>query len=124
MESFISFMSPFINKSSTVVVKQLIQYHNTWDLYALALLFLKIIVSKFSTQSNSETNFIYPLLVQIFLLNLSPYPSKRPSFQQLKELLFNSFKDQSNNFNNIQFKLSKENLATVPKNFNKSLVFF
>lgn len=120
-----------VGQKKDTIIKELIKSNNTWDLYSLSLLYLQVLLSdyqrlKTNNRLNSFEN-IYVLLSQIFLQNLSPYPTKRLSFSNLKKLLFELFgKNFSEyiNFSLLEVKLSINDFKEIKTNIIPYLNFF
>lgn len=119
-KSLYNFMKQFINKSNIFVIRELIKYNNTWDMYSLSILYLKVIYKRSERDygerdrdHDSTNKSISNILSQLFLLNINPDPRKRLSFEATKKLLYRLFAfgdhdlDDLGNLNNdIEFKLN------------------
>ena len=90
-------MKQFINKSNIFVIRELIKYNNTWDMYSLSVLYLKVIYKRErdyverDRYQDSTNKSISNILSQLFLLNINPDPRKRLSFEATKKLLYRLF---------------------------------
>ena len=92
-KSLYNFMEQFINKSNIFVIRELIKYNNTWDMYSLSVLYLKVIYKREERdrEQDSTNKSISNILSQLFLLNINPDPRKRLSFEATKKLLYRLF---------------------------------
>ena len=118
-KSLYNFMEQFINKSNIFVIRELIKYNNTWDMYSLSVLYLNVIYKRErdygerDRDQDSTNKSISNILSQLFLLNINPDPRKRLSFEATKKLLYRLFAfgdhdlDDLGNLNNdIECKLN------------------
>jgi serine/threonine protein kinase len=98
--AFLDFMNPLIGMDNIFVIQELIKYMGSWDVYSLSITFIKMIAQKQHQQhdgdgdSDRSGSFFKTesLLMQTFFLSLSPYPNKRPTFEELKKNIFDDFK--------------------------------
>ena len=102
------------------VIRELINYNNTCDIYSLSVLKLNVICKRSERDygerdrdHDSTNKSISNILSQLFLLNINPDPRKRLSFEATKKLLYRLFAfgdhhlDDLGNLNNdIEFKLN------------------
>ena len=124
-KSLYNFMKQFIDKPNIFVIRELIKYNKTWDMYSLSVLYLKVIYkrgerdhgerdhSRGVRDQDSTNKSISNILSQLFLLNINPDPRKRRSFESTKRLLYRLFAfgdhdlDGLGNLNNdIEFTLN------------------
>ena len=81
----IEFLKQFISKNdNNKIIKYLLTFYKTWDLYALSILYLKFIGYIFHTgfyDSKIIINFS-----QLLLINISPDPRNRLSIDNIKSL--------------------------------------
>ena len=90
----IEYFKKYINKPKLEIIKQILTYSNTWDNYALSILYLYIIGNIVITFSLKNT--FMNKLTNILSKNISPEPEKRDtllfSIERLNKL-FNEFTD-------------------------------
>ena len=96
-KSLYNYMKQFINKPDIFIISELIKYNNTWDMYSLSILYLKVINKRVSERDVSD-NSIYNILSQLFLLNINPDPRKRHAFETTKRLLYRLFPFSDDDF--------------------------
>ena len=86
----IEFLKKYQNIKKDTVIKELLQYYKTWDLYSLSILYLKFFYTLFQ-DGFFESKFIINFS-QLLLTNISPDPSKRLSIadtlQKYKDIFF------------------------------------
>ena len=129
------YYSKFIGKKSDYIVNELLKFSSTWDMYSLSLIFLKILHRKYDSLSETdkskfEENKLNIILLEIFLLNISPFTDKRLNFKKTKELLIKlkeSIIDEKTLMKTIspyiQVKLSEYDFSLL-KIIKKKLEFF
>ena len=86
----IEFLGKYINVNKNIIIKELLQYYKTWDLYSLSILYLKFFYTLFQ-DGFFDSKFIINFS-QLLLINISPDPSKRLSIadtlQKYKDIFF------------------------------------
>jgi hypothetical protein len=73
----IQFFSKYVNKNIEFIQTDILQYFNTWDNYALSLMFLKIVIYLHRCLNN-QNKFII-LFMKLLVGNISLNPKKRLS---------------------------------------------
>jgi hypothetical protein len=79
----------YVNMPAEKIVTELVKNYNTWDNYALSIMFLSMIntmSSKGFTDNNLIKNFS-----ELLLLNIHPNAAKRLSFDDTKKMYKNIF---------------------------------
>lgn len=92
--SLINYLKKYSNKSNNLVIKELLKTKETWDLYSLSILYLKLI---YTLKNKFYKSICLEKLIEIFLINISPYPEKRMSFDKTINMI-NELKKKSNEF--------------------------
>ena len=86
INSCIEFLKQFvINKTNKdIIIKDLLRYYKSWDLYALSVLYLKFLGYIFHTGFYDSKIIIK--FSQLLLVNISPDPKNRLSIDDIKRL--------------------------------------
>lgn len=72
-------LKKYINKSKTDIIKEILDYHDTWDCYSLSILYLHVFCNILKGFNINEKFFNE--LIEILVKNISPEPSKRESLE-------------------------------------------
>lgn len=90
----ILFLKKYVNMSKTLIIANILEYNDKWDIYSLSVLYLHIFgnISRFFSLKGT---FISKLVV-ILCKNIHPEPSKRESLETTKEKFDSLFNDFSN----------------------------
>ena len=91
-ENCIDFLKIYINKPKSVIIKELLQFIDTWDNYSISIFYLHIIGNVMKCFSLKEDFMKHFLL--LLLKNINPNPSKREKLEESKkhyEELFGQF---------------------------------
>jgi len=80
----IEYLKKFIIKDKDYIIKELLDYHNSWDLYALSILYLKFFNYMF--HNGFYDSKIIIKFSQLLLINISPDPNNRASIDDIKLL--------------------------------------
>jgi len=78
VSSSLKYFEQYINKNYDDIVLELLQHSNTWDTYALSLLYLNILIDIHSKLENKTNKFII-LFMKLLVNNLHFNPEKRYS---------------------------------------------
>ena len=92
--SLIKYLKEYLNKPNHYVIKELLKTKATWDMYSLSIIYLKLIYTLKDKFHKSEC---LEKLIEILLINISPYPDKRMSFHKTINMV-NKLKKNSNEF--------------------------
>lgn len=77
----IEYLKKYINRPKTYIINDILQQHNTWDIYGLSILYLHIF-GNISRVFCLKQPFISKILAELFK-NINPNPSQRSSLQKL-----------------------------------------
>ena len=110
-------LSKYIGKDSDAVIDRILKYWNTWDNFALSLLYIKLIYYLIRNDSGKVIkNEFVSFFIELCLQNIHPNPKKRLSIQDtLKSFnifLYNEQVDKESVFEDI-IKQIGENKGTV-----------
>ena len=85
----INFLNKFINIPKNIIIANILEYNDKWDIYSLSLLYLHIIgnIARFFSLKETFMNKFTILLCK----NIHPDPLKRESLHDTKELFENIF---------------------------------
>jgi hypothetical protein len=88
------FLKKYVNMSKTLIIANILEYNDKWDVYSLSILYLHIFgtISRFF--SLKET-FISKLIV-VLCKNIHPEPLKRESLEGTREIFENLLNNCSN----------------------------
>jgi hypothetical protein len=92
----ILFLKKYVNMSKTLIIANILEYNDKWDIYSLSVLYLHIF-GNISRSFSLKGTFISKLVV-VLCKNIHPEPSKRESLETTKEIfgsLFNDFSSWS-----------------------------
>jgi hypothetical protein len=73
----LQYFKKYINKSYSYIIRDIIQYYNTWDNYALSMMFLRILIGIHRT-IETKNKFIV-LFMKLLVANIHFNPSHRGS---------------------------------------------
>jgi len=103
-------LKEFVGVKRKKVIKSMLDSHETWDNYSLAVMFLRILTLFFPTDDHKNNLVI--LFSQILLMNIHPNPSKRLTIQESQK-----------KFNDIfMMDGDVEGFLTLAKNFETSKI--
>ena len=85
----LKFFSKYINLDKNIVIKELLQFYKTWDLYALSIMYLKFF--KLIFREGFFDNIFIRVFSQLLLTNIAPDPNKRLTQQETLEQYRNLF---------------------------------
>jgi serine/threonine protein kinase len=110
-------LSKYIGKDSDAVINRILKYWDTWDNYALSLLYIKLLYYLIRNDSGKIIkNEFVSFFVELCLQNVHPNPKKRLSVQDtLKSFnifLYNEQVDKESVFEDIVKQIG-ENKGTV-----------
>ena len=94
--SCINSLKKYINKPKNIIINDIIERNNTWDIYSLSLLYLHII-GNISRVFLLKDTFLSKLSIGL-IKNINPDPLKRENLEKTLEnyeKLFNDFNDWS-----------------------------
>lgn len=127
VKSLHSFYERFIDKDYMYIINELLKYKSTWDTYSINISFLRQYLKKIKKCKNKKIQeFILPI-IQFLFKNLSPDPETRLEFSKIKELLYNTFKEDfksSNSNNYLTYNFSTSNYIFYKKEIIPYLNFF
>jgi hypothetical protein len=88
------FLKKYVNMSKTLIIANILEYNDKWDVYSLSVLYLHIFgnISRFFSLKGT---FISKLIV-VLCKNIHPEPLKRESLESTIEIFGNLFNDFSN----------------------------
>lgn len=103
----------YINKPKEVIIEDILEQNDKWDVYSLSILYLHILGNVSRVFSLKQT-FISKFVLEL-TKNINPEPSKRMSLEELKKVynkLFNEHNDWSfvNKMKNDKMSLLFSNL--------------
>jgi len=82
--SLIKYLKKYSNKPNNVVIKEILKTRGSWDLYSLSILYLKLI---YTLKDKFHKSICLEKLIEILLINISPYPEKRMSFNKTLNMI-------------------------------------
>jgi len=98
-------LSKYIGKDSDAVIKRILKYWNTWDNYALSVLYIKLLYLLARNDIGVIKNDFISFFIELCLQNIHPNPKKRLSIQStLKSFnlfLYNEQIDKESVFEDI-----------------------
>jgi hypothetical protein len=82
VSSSMKYFEKYVNKSYEEILHDILKHSNTWDIYALSLMYLDILSSLYNklTNTNKQNKFII-LFMKLLVNNLHFHPEKRHSPQ-------------------------------------------
>lgn len=99
LEGGIQYFSKYTNKSYLQNVADILKYSNTWDNYALSIVYLKILIGLHRVVKTNNKFII--LFMKLLVENINLDPSKRPSLNLTSE----RFEQMLRNIDLIEFQL-------------------
>lgn len=100
------YFKKYSNKKYECIIKDILDYSNTWDNYALSVMFLRILIgihkytSSIITDINKKNNKFIILFMKLLVGNINSVPFKRLSIQDTT----NKFKILLDNIRPAEFK--------------------
>ena len=110
-KSLYKFYERFLDKDNKYVIQELLKYKSTWDTYSIGISFLKQYLKKIKKIEDKRIKEFMYSIIELFLYNISCNPENRPSFEKIKQVLYNTF---------IQDFKSKEKNEYFEYNFSLS----
>ena len=92
--SCIETLKKYINKPKTIIIQDILNNANKWDVYSLSMLYLHIFWN-ISKVFSLKQNFISKIIIELYK-NIDPEPSKRNNLEQLSENLDKLFNEENN----------------------------
>lgn len=102
LENGIQYFSKYTNKSYEQNVADILKYSNTWDNYALSIVYLKILIGLHRVVKTNNKFII--LFMKLLVENINLDPSKRPSLNLTEE----KFEQMLRNIDINEFQLLVE----------------
>lgn len=90
----ILFLKKYVNMSKTLMIANILEYNDKWDIYSLSVLYLHIF-GNISRCFSLKGTFISKFVI-VLCKNIHPEPSKRESLEATREIFDNLFNDFSN----------------------------
>jgi hypothetical protein len=75
----LEYFSKYANKSLNYIVTDIFYYYDTWDNYALSIVFLKILIGLHKSLGTSKQNKFIILFMKLLVSNINFHPQKRIS---------------------------------------------
>jgi hypothetical protein len=75
----LEYFSKYANKSLNYIVTDIFYYYDTWDNYALSIVFLKILIGLHKSLGTSKQNKFIILFMKLLVGNINFHPQKRIS---------------------------------------------
>lgn len=117
------YVKTLVGKNNKEVIKLLLHNYKTWDIYALSIIYIRLIGYIFNNKY-PETKFLSEF-IQLNLINISPDPNERLSYNDtikyINDLISkeNSLRDLSKTIKSIT--IDDKTLSTSIENDNKEL---
>jgi len=88
-ESCVKQMRHLLGMPREEVIQEMLAHHKTWDMYSIAIVYLKLF--KYMFPKKFHKNAIIILFSQVLLLNIHPDPNKRLSIDETRQEFENIF---------------------------------
>jgi serine/threonine protein kinase len=121
----ISFLQPYVNKSSDFIIKEMMHSYQTWDNYSLSILYLQILHILF--ENGFVKNDILIEFTQLLLENIHPHPHKRHDIEYTIKKQKNIFYENGDNKNylnlldNLDYKNVTKSIQTLQTSLNRKI---